>query len=107
MERDNSRIERLHRNIAVFMREAERHGFDTCLAGETAVTPIMIGSDELAFMLSKQLEEDGIIVPPAVFPAVARGQARLRFCLTSEHTEEQIVYALERLQERLQPFLDQ
>jgi 7-keto-8-aminopelargonate synthetase-like enzyme len=58
-------------------------------------------------MLSKQLEEDGIIVPPAVFPAVARGQARLRFCLTSEHTEEQIVYALERLQERLQPFLDQ
>ena len=107
MERDNSRIERLHRNIAIFMREADRHGFDTCLAGETAVTPIMIGSDELAFMLSKQLEEDGIIVPPAVFPAVARGQARLRFCLTSEHTEEQIVYALERLQERLQPFLDQ
>jgi 8-amino-7-oxononanoate synthase/acyl carrier protein len=104
MERDNSRIKRLHRNIATFMREAERHGFDTCLAGETAVTPILIGSDELAFMLSKQLEEDGIIVPPAVFPAVARGQARLRFCLTSEHTEEQIVYALECLKKRLEPF---
>ncbi len=107
MERDNSRVVRLHRNIATFMREAERHGFDTCLAGETAVTPILIGSDELAFMLSKQLEEDGIIVPPAVFPAVARGQARLRFCLTSEHTEEQIVYALERLQKRLEPYMGQ
>jgi 8-amino-7-oxononanoate synthase/acyl carrier protein len=105
MERDNSRVERLHRNIATFMREAKRYDFDTCLAGETAITPILIGSDELAFMLSKQLEEDGIIVPPAVFPAVARGQARLRFCLTSEHTEEQIVYALECLHKRLEPLL--
>jgi len=107
MERDNSRVRRLRRNIAIFMREAERYGFDTCLAGETAVTPVMIGPDELAFTLSKQLEEDGIIVPPAVFPAVARGQARLRFCLTSEHTEEQIVYALERLHSRLMPYREQ
>lgn len=104
MERDNSRVERLHRNIATFMRESERHGFDTCLAGETAIVPILIGPDELAFVLSKQLEDDGIIVPPAIFPAVARGQARLRFCLTSEHTEEQIVYALDRLKTRLEPF---
>ena len=107
MERDNSRVERLQRNIATFMRESERHGFDTCLAGETAVVPILIGPDDLAFVLSKQLEDDGIIVPPAIFPAVARGQARLRFCLTSEHTEEQIVYALERLKSRLEPFQGQ
>ena len=104
MERDNSRVERLHRNIATFMCESERHGFDTCLAGETAIVPILIGPDELAFVLSKQLEDDDIIVPPAIFPAVARGQARLRFCLTSEHTEEQIVYALDRLKTRLEPF---
>lgn len=97
MERDNSRVKRLRRNIATFLKEAHRYGMDTCLAGETAVTPIMIGPDEVAFMLSKQLEDEGIIAPPAVFPAVAQGQARLRFCMTSEHTEEQIVYALEKL----------
>ena len=83
--------------IKIFLDEAHRYGFDTCLAEETAVTPIMIGSDEIAFMLSKQLEDEGIIVPPAVFPAVARGQARLRFCMTSEHTEEQILSALATL----------
>ncbi|HPX93386.1 MAG TPA: aminotransferase class I/II-fold pyridoxal phosphate-dependent enzyme [Bacillota bacterium] len=97
MERDSSRVDRLRRNIKIFLDEAHRYGFDTCLAEETAVTPIMIGSDEIAFMLSKQLEDEGIIVPPAVFPAVARGQARLRFCMTSEHTEEQILSALATL----------
>ena len=106
MERDNSRVKRLRNNIRTFLDEAHRYGMDTCLAGETAVTPIMIGSDDIAFMLSKQLEEDGILAPPAVFPAVARGQARLRFCLTSEHKKEQIVYALEKLYERMQAFPD-
>lgn len=104
MERDNSRVERLRENIRIFLEEANSYGMDTCLAGESAVTPIMIGPDEVAFMLSKQLENEGIIVPPAVFPAVARGQARLRFCLTSEHKEEQIKFALKKLHELMQPF---
>ncbi|MDD3418941.1 MAG: aminotransferase class I/II-fold pyridoxal phosphate-dependent enzyme, partial [Eubacteriales bacterium] len=104
MERDNRRVERLRRNIRTFLDEAHRYGMNTCLAGETAVTPIMIGSDDIAFMLSKQLEEDGILAPPAVFPAVPRGQARLRFCLTSEHKEEQILYALEKLYDRMKVF---
>jgi 8-amino-7-oxononanoate synthase len=104
MERDNSRVLRLRQNIRTFLDEAHRYGMDTCLAGETAVTPIMIGSDDIAFMLSKQLEEDGILAPPAVFPAVPRGQARLRFCLTSEHKKEQILYALEKLYDRMKVF---
>ena len=104
MQRDSSRVQRLHQNIHCFLEEARRYGMDTCLAGETAVTPIMIGPDELAFMLSKQLEDEGIIAPPAVFPAVARGQARLRFCLTSEHKEEQIKEALATLYRLMKPY---
>lgn len=104
MRRDNSRIVRLHDNIQTFIDTAHGYGMDTCLAGETAVTPIMIGSDELAFKLSKQLEQHHILVPPAVFPAVARGQARLRFCLTSEHTKAQITYALATLNDLLKPY---
>lgn len=104
MERDNSRVERLRRNIRTFLDEAHRYGMDTCLAGETAVTPILVGPDELAFMLSKQLEDEGIIAPPAVFPAVAKGQARLRFCLTSEHKEDQIKEALAKLYQLMKPY---
>ena len=36
-------------------------------------------------------------MPPAVYPAVPRGKARLRFCVISEHKPEQIARALDLL----------
>jgi len=58
-----------------------------------------VGSDENAFLLSNMLRHKGIFVPPAVFPAVPKGKARLRFCVVSEHKPEQIVRALDALLE--------
>ena len=40
-----------------------------------------------------------MFAPSAVYPAVPRGKARLRFCVISEHKPEQIVTALDALQE--------
>ena len=97
MERDNSAVQRLHRNIEVFVTEAHKRGLDTCLAGKTAIIPIMVGDDNDAFLVSNLLLERGIFVPPAVYPAVPKGQSRLRFCVTSEHKEEQIIKALDLL----------
>ena len=97
LKRDNSRVQRLHNNIATFMEEAKKHGFNTCLAGETAIIPILIGDDDTAFRLSVMMQQEGVVVPPAVYPAVPRNQARLRYCLTSEHKPEQIVFALDLL----------
>lgn len=101
MERDNSRVQSLHRNIKYFVERAQEMGFNTCLAKDTAVVPIMVGTDTAAFKLSIDMMEDGIIVPPAIFPAVPRGEARLRYCLTSSHKPEQIDYALNVLQKHL------
>ena len=56
-------------------------------------------SDEDAFALSMALLERGVFAPSAVYPAVPRGKARLRFCVISEHKPEQIVTALDTLQE--------
>lgn len=103
IRRDNSRVQALHRNIDCFMREAKARGFDTCLAGESPITPILIGDDETAFRLTMEMLDEGVFVPPAVYPAVARGQARLRYCLTSAHREEQIVYALDLLRRHFDP----
>jgi 8-amino-7-oxononanoate synthase/acyl carrier protein len=97
MQKDNTPVQNLHRNIRDFVSEAHKRGFNTCLAGETAIVPIMIGEDLDAFMLSSEMLEKGIFVPPAVYPAVPKHQARLRFCLISEHKKEQIVYALDTL----------
>ena len=38
-------------------------------------------------------------MPPAVYPAVPKNKARLRFCVISEHNPEEIVEALDKLQQ--------
>ena len=45
------------------------------------------------------LGHKGVFVPPAVYPAVPRNSARLRFCVISEHKPEQIIHALDTLME--------
>jgi 8-amino-7-oxononanoate synthase len=41
-------------------------------------------------MLSQRLVDQGINVQPIVYPAVADDAARLRFFLSSTHSEEQL-----------------
>ncbi|MGE5494557.1 MAG: aminotransferase class I/II-fold pyridoxal phosphate-dependent enzyme [Burkholderiales bacterium] len=95
----NPKVKALQDNIAYFVSKAKDMGFNTCLAKETAIVPIMVGEDIDAYVLSTKMLEKGVFVPPAVYPAVPRHQARLRFCLTSEHKAEQLDYALAALDE--------
>ena len=99
LQSDKSIIQSLHHNIETFVKEAHKRKLNTCLAGETAIIPILVGSDENAFLLSNMLRHKGVFVPPAVFPAVPKGKARLRFCVVSDHKDEQIVKALDTLVE--------
>ena len=92
-------LEDLRRNIRVFVEEAHKRGINTCLAGETAIIPILVGGDDEAFALSIEQGKHGVFVPPAVYPAVPRGKARLRYCVTSDHKPEQIIKALDILVE--------
>jgi 7-keto-8-aminopelargonate synthetase-like enzyme len=96
---DNAPVVRLQENIRIFINEAKNRGFNTCLARESAIVPILVGNDIDAFILSERMLKNGVFVPAAVFPAVPYDQARLRFCLTSEHKTEQIIYALETLKQ--------
>ena len=95
-------MEGMRRNIKCFADEARRHRMDICLAGETAIIPVLIGKDEDAFALSNEMRRRGVFVPPAVYPAVPKNKARLRFCVISEHQPEQIVRALDTLEEAAQ-----
>jgi 7-keto-8-aminopelargonate synthetase and related enzymes len=94
---DPSIMKRLHENIRVFADEAHKRNLNLCLGGKTAVLPVLVGKDEDAARLSNELRHRGVFVPPAVYPAVPKGKARLRFCVISEHKPEQIVQALDIL----------
>ena len=86
------------------VEEAHKRQLDTCLAGDTAIIPILIGNDADAFDLSVALGRKGVFVPPAVYPAVPRNSARLRFCVISEHKPEQIEQALDILEATAREF---
>jgi 7-keto-8-aminopelargonate synthetase-like enzyme len=58
----------------------------------------MIGSDNDAVRLSAELLRKGIFVPPAIYPAVPKGESRLRFTISSTHSIEQLETAVSELE---------
>jgi 7-keto-8-aminopelargonate synthetase-like enzyme len=72
-------------------------GLDTGESGDTPVIPIILGSSQRALAVSQGLLERGINARPILYPAVREAAARVRFFLTCEHSEEQIVRAMETL----------
>ena len=97
-------MEHLRTAIKAFADSARRRHLDICLPGETAVLPVLVGKDEDAWLLSNELKKRGVSVPPAMYPAVPKGKARLRFCVISEHKPEQIERALDILESTAKEF---
>jgi glycine C-acetyltransferase len=88
------RVEMLRRNAAQFTHGLKELGFDT-MRTETAIVPVLCGSDELAFRVTRDCQHDGIFVLPVVSPAVPPGEARLRATVTAVHTAGDINLALD------------
>lgn len=97
LKTDPSIMQRMASNIEFFASEARKRNLNICLGGKSAILPVMVGRDEDAFLLSNEMQKRGVAVPPAVYPAVPKNKARLRFDVTSEHKPEQITYALDAL----------
>ncbi len=90
LEEEPDRVARLARNAASFLRLAKKKGLDTGLSNGTPVVPVIIGSSEKCLRLSHALHEQGINVQPILHPAVEERATRLRFFISSKHTEAQI-----------------
>ena len=87
------RVEALRKNAARFTGGLQRMGFDT-MRTETAIVPILCGTDERAFSMVRDCQHDNIFVLPVVSPAVPEGLARLRATVTAVHTASDIDTAL-------------
>jgi 7-keto-8-aminopelargonate synthetase-like enzyme len=90
MEREPERVAKLRANGARFVERAKAAGLDTGSSAGFAVVPVMVGDSLRAVHLANKLLERGVNALPIVHPAVPERSARLRFFITSEHTDEQI-----------------
>ena len=87
------RVDKLNQNTRQFIDGLKRCGFDT-LYTQTAIVPVLCGTDELAFALTAEAQHRDVFVLPVVSPAVPPGLARLRATVTAAHESEEIDYAL-------------
>ena len=94
MEREPERVTRLHERVKLFLSLAREYGLDTGTSAGSAVVPVIVGDTLQAIRLSGILMDQGINVAPMIYPAVANDGARLRFFISSLHTEEQIRHTL-------------
>ena len=88
------RVEKLNANSRQFINGLKALGFDT-LYTQTAIVPVVCGSDEVAFAMTAEAQHHDVFVLPVVSPAVAPGLARLRATVTAAHEPEDIAYAMD------------
>ena len=94
MENHPERVERVWENRDYFLDQMKALGFDTGHS-ETPIVPIMCGESKTAKALADFVWGAGIYVLPIVYPMVARGKARIRVQLCTEHTQDQLDTAIQ------------
>ncbi len=101
MHREPENVERLRHNSRFFLDACRSRGINTGDAMGAAVVPAIIGNSLECMRLSAALATKKINVQPIVYPAVEDNAARLRFFISSTHTEAQLQYTAETLVDTL------
>ena len=93
------RRQRLWENQQLFVARMQEAGF-TPACTLTPIVPLHVGNEAECTRLAAGLRADGIHVDAIMFPAIARGQGRLRFIMNAHHTSahiDRVVRSLTRL----------
>jgi len=89
LRREPERLVRMRANAEHLRRGLVELGYRV---GETPtpVIPVKVGGEVAAYYLARSLWELGVAVTAVVHPAVPRGNARLRVCVTAAHDTQDI-----------------
>jgi 8-amino-7-oxononanoate synthase len=96
IESEPERIAKLWDNTHYAMKLLIEEGFDLGPT-ESPILPIYVRDNHKTFLVTRQLQDDGIFVNPVVSPAVPSDSSLLRFSLMATHSFEQIDEAIEKI----------
>lgn len=85
------RVRRLRENTAFFCACLQQHGL--AAHSDSAIVPLRIGDETAALRAAQCLFDAGYCLSAVRYPSVARGRARLRATLRSDHTRENLAQA--------------
>ncbi|MDJ0708373.1 MAG: aminotransferase class I/II-fold pyridoxal phosphate-dependent enzyme [Leptolyngbyaceae cyanobacterium MO_188.B28] len=84
------RVETLRLRAQQFLTQAKARGWNTGTSANSPIIPLIVGESLKCGQLAEALFNSGVNVRPLIYPAVSEQSARLRFFISSAHTESQI-----------------
>jgi 8-amino-7-oxononanoate synthase len=87
----------LHDLIAYFRQKIEESGIDGFIDSQTTIQALVTGGNEYTRGIAMALQQAGLLINPILYPTVPQGTERLRICLHSFNTREQVDMLFEHL----------
>lgn len=89
LEKEPERVTQLIKN-ADYMRTGLKNAGFTIIEGRTAIVPVIVGDDELAFKMWKMLYDAGLFVNVFISPGVPQGRQMMRTSYMATHKVEHL-----------------
>lgn len=94
LEEEPWRVERLISNANKVRKELSEAGFKI-IDGRTAIVPVIVGDDALAFQMWRKLYDAGVFVNVFISPGVPQGRQMMRTSYMSTHEDEHLDYIID------------
>ncbi len=94
LEKEPWRVGKLIANADKIRKELVAAGF-TIIDGRTAIVPVIVGDDMLAFQMWKKLYEAGVFVNVFISPGVPQGRQMMRTSYMSTHEDEHLKFIVD------------
>jgi len=95
LEKEPYHVAKLISNAEKVRSELKGYGFNV-LDGRTAIVPVIVGNDPLAFQMWKRLYEEGVFVNVFISPGVPQGRQMMRTSYMSTHEEKHLDFIVEK-----------
>lgn len=92
------RVRTLKANMHYFRNNLKKRGFNT-LKTETAIIPIVCGENNKAWEMASYCQDKGLFIQGIPSPVVPKGTSRLRAIVTAAHSQKEIEYSLNVIEE--------
>lgn len=93
LEQEPWRVDKLISNANKVRKELTQAGFNIP-EGRTAIVPVIVGDDALAFKMWRMLYDSGIFVNVFISPGVPQGRQMMRTSYMSTHEDEHLDYII-------------
>jgi len=94
LEQEPWRVEKLIKNANKMRKGLSEAGFKI-IDGRTAIVPVIVGDDGLAFQMWRKLYDYGVFVNVFISPGVPQGRQMMRTSYMSTHEDEHLDFIIE------------